>query len=485
MPVYPRATLVVSAAILATLSGVLALPAEAVTGSSWAEAEAIVKRVVPPTFPARDFSITDFGAIGDGRSDCRESIRKAIAACAEAGGGRVVLPRGTYFCDGPVRLASNVDLHLEKGTTLKFGPEPAKYLPPVLTRFEGTLLYAHSPRIYAYQCTNVAITGEGTIDGNGLATREMMQNAGGRGSSGALRKMGADAVPVNQRVYGEGKWLRSSLVQPFECTNVLIENVTLVDSMFWVVHPTLCRNVTVRGIHVNSLNSNNDGCDPDSSVDVLIESCQFNSGDDCIAIKSGRDRDGWTVNRPSENIVIRHCTMTTRHGAICIGSEMSGGVRNVFVEDCQIGSAAAALLFKSNLDRGGVVEHVRVRNITADRVHNGIQFETTYQGYRGGNAPPTFRDFRVDAVNIKLASRTGIRIEGSATIPVRNVLLRDVTVEGAKVPYATRDIADIRFEAVSVNGQQLPEFPPETSDDSAETKPSATGPANTNSQNGE
>jgi polygalacturonase len=436
--------------------------------ASWSdrrEMDAILKRIVAPTFPARDFAVTDFGAVGDGRTDAHAAFAGAIEACASAGGGRVVVPAGIFFCNGPIHLKSNVNLHVSEGATIRFSAEPDAYLPAVLTRFEGTLLYGHSPRIYARGQTNIAITGRGTIDGNARETLALMTSAKGKGNAGDLRKMGAEGVPVEQRVFGAGHWLRPSMIQPFECTNVLIEGVTIIDSTFWIVHPVLCRNVTVRGLKIDSNNANNDGCDPDSSADVLIENCDFHTGDDSIAIKSGRDQDGWKVGRPSENIVIRNCLMRSRHSALCVGSEMSGGVRNVFMEDCRLTDVSSVFYFKANLDRGGLVEHVRARRITAESAREGVvRFETSYHGYRGGNFPPSFRDFVIEDVTCARSAAYGIYVEGVSAAPIRDVTVRRVTVESAKEPLWLRHAEKLQLEHVKINGAELPDSPPPTPD---------------------
>jgi polygalacturonase len=428
---------------------------------AWGEVPAILSRIVAPSFPARDLNIAEFGAVGDGKTDVREAFARTIAACTKAGGGRVIVPAGEFFCDGPIHLASNVNLHVSEGATIKFGAAVARYLPAVLTRFEGTLLYGHSPRIYVRGATNVAITGRGVIDGNARETLALMKDSKERGGSGTLRKMGAEGVPVEQRIFAEGKWLRPSMIQPFECTNVLVEGVTIRDSTFWVVHPVLCRNVTVRGLTVESMNGNNDGCDPDSCSDVLIENCTFRTGDDSIAIKSGRDQDGWKVGRPSENIVIRNVTMGSRHSGVCIGSEMSGGVRNVFVEDCRLQSVSSALYFKANLDRGGLVEHIRARRLQAEKVRDGlVRFETTYQGYRGGNFPPSFRDFVMEDLSCDEATGFAINIEGAEAAPIRDVVIRRATVRQARAATSVKQVVNFRLEQVTVNGTPVTEsFP--------------------------
>jgi polygalacturonase len=440
----------------------------AATGD-WSEATAILKRIVAPTFPARDFPVTDFGAKGDGKTDCRESFANAIAACEKAGGGRVVVPKGNFFCDGPIHLRSNINLHVSEGATITFGGEPARYLPVVLTRFEGTLLHGYSPRIYVRGATNVAITGRGTIDGNARETLALMKESPGRGNPNELRKMGAEGVPVEKRVFGEGRWLRPSMIQPFECTNVLIEGVTLRDSTFWVVHPTLCRNVTVRGITVESNNANNDGCDPDSCSDVLIENCTFHTGDDSIAIKSGRDQDAWKVGRASENIVIRNVVMGSKHNGLCIGSEMSGGVHHVYVEDCRAESVSTAFYFKANLDRGGLVEHVRARRISAVEARDAfVRFETGYHGYRGENHPPSFRDFLFEDLTCKETKAYGIYFEGVPAAPIRDVVVRRAVIEKAAVPLWMKYIENVRFDDVKINGVAQPATPPLTPE--SETK---------------
>ncbi len=270
-------------AACAALTLLLAGRADAATAPDpWDQMHVILKRIVPPTFPAKDFVITDYGAVGDGEKDCRAAIADAIAACTKAGGGRVVVPPGKFYCDGPIHLASNVNFHVSEGATIKFGIQHERYLPAVLTRYEGTVIYGHSPRIYVRGATNVALTGKGLIDGSGRASLDLPRPRGG--GSGTIRALAEKGVPIEKRIYAEGSWVRPSMIQFYECTNVLIEDVKIIDSTFWVVHPVFCKNVTVRGITVESMNGNNDGCDPDSCVDVLIENCTSRTGDDSIAI---------------------------------------------------------------------------------------------------------------------------------------------------------------------------------------------------------
>src|SRR4029453_203804 len=186
--------------------------------------------------------------------------------------------------------------------------------------------------------------------------------------------MSDSGVPVKDRVFGEGHYLRNSFIQPYRSKNILIEGIRIINSPMWEIHPVLSNNVTVRNVTVVSHGPNNDGCDPESSRDVLIENCTFDTGDDCIAIKSGRDGDGRRLHVPSENIIVRNCTMKDGHGGVVIGSEISGDCRNVFVEHCQMDSPNLdrALRFKSNARRGGVIENVHMRHVEIGRVGEAV-----------------------------------------------------------------------------------------------------------------
>src|SRR6266540_2052496 len=262
----------------------------------WDELPRILARIKPPTIPRRDFDVMSFGAVGDNVTDNTDAFHAAIAACSRAGGGRVVVPPGAFLA-GAIEVKSRVNLHLASGSTIRFTRDSNKY-PVVFSRWEGMELMNFSPLIYAVE----------------------------------------KGVPVRDRVFGPGHYLRPQFIQPYRCTNVLIEGVTLLNAPMWQVHPVLCSNVTIKDLSIHSNGPNTDGCDPESCRDVLITNCSFDTGDDCIAIKSGRNADGRRVKVPSENIVIQQCRMTNGHGAITVGSEISAGVRNVFAEDCRVDS---------------------------------------------------------------------------------------------------------------------------------------------------
>lgn len=418
--------------------------------------ESILARIKAPEFPKRDFSITDFGAKAD--EDCTAAIRKAIAACHAAGGGRVVVPKGV-FLTGAVHLKGNVNLHVADGATLRFSPEPAKYLPVVFTRFEGIECMNYSPLIYAFEQENVAITGEGTLDGSANWETWWAWNDKSKGTPTMqvaarqkLDRQGTDGVPVAERTFGEGSFLRPNFIQPYRCRNVLIEGVTIINSPMWEIHPVLCTNVTVRGVTVRSLGTNNDGCDPESCRDVLIEDCLFETGDDCIAIKSGRNNDGRRIGVPSENIVIRRCTMKDGHGGITMGSEISGSVRNVFVSDCKMDSPNLdrAIRFKSNAVRGGVIENIHVRDVKIGRVARAaLSVEFDYEEGANGPHKPVLRDVRIENVTSESSGSVAIMTAFPGAV-IEGVRLKDCTFRGVESADVLKHAGSLTFENVTI-----------------------------------
>jgi polygalacturonase len=437
----------------ATLLGVgMALRAQPSDG--WALVPGILSRIQPPRFPDRDFDIRRHGAVGDGKTDCRDAIAKAVAECSASGGGRVVAPAGTWLSNGPIHLAGNVNLHLEEGSTIRFGTNPADYLPTVLVRWEGTRCHNYSPLIYAYRQNNIAITGRGVFDGQ--ASRfwqewKRQQTA----DQEALRKMGSELTPLEKRTFGAGHYLRPGMFQPYECRNLLIEGVTFQNSPFWTVHPVFCTNVTVRGIRVLPGTTNDDGVDPDSCRDVLIEDCVFDTADDNIAIKAGRDQDAWN-NSPCENVVVRRCTgVRSRANGYCIGSEMSGSVRNVFIEDNKVGDVQSALYVKSNSDRGGAVEGIWMRHNSVDACDWFIKIETDYKGVADHPYPSSYTNFNFENLTCKTARECGIYSVGIAAKPVSGLRFKDITIEKAATPSKIANTRGLEMRNVRVNGKLL------------------------------
>jgi polygalacturonase len=395
---------------------------------AWEEVPGILARIVPPTFPRREFDITKFGAIGDGTNDCTRAFAGAIEACNRAGGGSVMVPAGTYLT-GAIHLKSNVNLHLETNAVIRFSTDPRDFLPVVFSRDVAEMMN-YSPFVYAFEKENVAITGSGTLDGQASKSvwPEWPNQAGPDVEK--LAGMGDREVPVSQRIMGEGHFIRPNFVELVRCRNVLIEGVRVVDSPMWELHPLYCTNVTVRGVDVSSHGKNNDGCDPDSCTDVLIQDCVFDTGDDCIAVKAGRDHDGRRVNLPCQNVVIRDCTFKDGHGGITLGSETAGGLRRVFAEHCEFDSPNLdqALRFKTNPARGGFIENIYIRNCRVKTARSGIYMTMRYasSGATEGNAIPTVHDIDIRDCSFARLTRQPIVIEGwSPTAQITDVTIAD------------------------------------------------------------
>jgi len=434
------------------------------TSARWDQMQAILSRIRLPSFPARDFEITKFGAVGDNRTDNTEAFRKAIAACNSAGGGRVIVPQGE-FVTGAVQLKSNVNLHVNNGATIRFTRDTGKY-PVVLTRFEGVELMNYSPFIYAFEQENIAITGPGTIDGNADAqhwwdwkdrTRVGRTNADAPNDRDKLFQMAERGVPVEERVFGEGHFLRPMFIQPYRSKNVLIEGVTLLNSPMWQVHPVLCQNVTVQHLTIRADGPNTDGCDPESSDGVLIRDNFFSTGDDCIAIKSGRNADGRRLHVPAENIVIQNCHMQDGHGGITVGSEITGGVRNVFADQCQMDSPhlSMAIRIKNNAERGGLLENIHVRNIDVGQVANAaISIDFFYEEGERGNFKPVVRDVSIEKLTTKKA-KYALYLRGFANAPIEDVKISDCDFEGVEATNVLEHVKDVSLYNVKINGKAV------------------------------
>jgi polygalacturonase len=425
----------------------------------WVRAGTIVGAITVPRFPARDFDITKFGAVGDGQASCTDAIRRAIAACTAAGGGRVVVPEGR-FLTGAIRLDSNVNLHLADTATLAFTDDLKQY-PRVFTRWEGVELMNFSPFIYAFEAQNLAITGRGTLDGQADETHWWHWRRPGPGTQGRDRaarnrliEMQAKGVPVARRVFGEQDYLRPNFVQPYRSRNILIDGVTIVNSPMWEIHPVLCESVTVRSVTVRSHGPNNDGCNPESCRNVLIEGCTFDTGDDCIALKSGRNDDGRRLNVPVQDVVIRNCTMKDGHGGVVIGSEISGGARNIFAERCRMDSPQLdrALRIKTNSVRGGLIEGVYMRDVTVGEVAEAVvTINFFYEEGEGGPHLPVVRDIEVRNVTSR-KSQHALLLRGFRNAPISGVRLEDCTFDGVASGDVLENVKGIELKNVRVNG---------------------------------
>ena len=435
-----------------------------------------------PQFAAQDFPITKYGAkSGNTAKKNQKAIQKAIDTCSKKGGGRVIVPAGQKFLTGAITLKSGVNLVVEDGAVLEFAFEPDLY-PIVPTRWEGLDCWNLSPLIYAYQQKDIAITGKGTIDGGG--SREtwwpwvsspkfgfkegMPVHQWKETSRPRLLKSAEDGIPMDERRFTKEDGLRPQLINFNQCERILIEDVTLLRSPFWVIHPLLSTDITVRGVHINNDGPNGDGCDPESCDRVLIENCYFNTGDDCIAIKSGRNNDGREggqgafAGRPSKNIIIRNCKMNNGHGGVVIGSEISGGCQNVYAHDCEMDSPNLdrVLRIKTNSCRGGIIENINMRNVTVGQCGEAVlKINTDYEPKevccRGFY--PTVRNVTMENVTCK-KSKYGVMIVGyedpKQAYTVNNITVRNCQFDGviSKPIHQIGLAQDVKYENLIING---------------------------------
>lgn len=456
-----------------SVSGLVGLPlltglTACVTSRSladWSQADEIRKRVVPPKFPERVFDIRNYGALTTSQ-DNTAAISAAISDCHKSGGGRVLVAGGRYL-SGPIHLLSNVNLHIDDSSTIAFLTDPKAYLPAVHTRWEGMEIMGYSPLVYAFGQTNIAITGKGTLDGQANKTTWWPWKGSNFSSvdwgipgvptqEAARTKLMQDMennLPVAERVYAEGSYLRPTFVQPYKCTNVLIEGVTITNAPFWLLNPVLCENVTVDGVTLSSHGPNSDGCDPESCKNVVIKNCLFDTGDDCIAIKSGRNADGRRINIPSENIVISHCQMRNGHGGVVIGSEISGGVRNVFVEHCVMSSPELerGIRIKTNSIRGGIIENFFIRDIKIGEVQTAIVIDFHYEEGDAGKFTPTVRNVEIRDLSCDKALKV-FQVRGYARSPIENLKMHNCNFKSVKDVGVLEELRGFTSENVMIEG---------------------------------
>jgi polygalacturonase len=439
-------------------------PAEA--RDPWRTADLLRRRIRPPRLPRRDFPITRFGAVGDGVTDCERAFRAAIETCARRGGGRVVVPPGRYLT-GPIRLRSRVDLHVSEGATILFSTDPARY-PNVFTRWQGIECYNYSPFIYAYGARDIAITGGGTLDGQ--ASNAAWWPWSGKAQYGwtpgspkqdddwaALQAMADSGVPVPERVFGVGHYLRPNMIQPYRCRNVLIEGVTIVNSPMWETHPALCQNVLVRDLTVVSHGPNNDGCDPESCRDVLITGCTFDTGDDCIAIKSGRNADGRRVNVPSTHILIEDCDFRDGHGGVTMGSEMTGGISQVFARNLRMSSPNlnTCLRLKTNSMRGGYIHDVHLRDTEVGRLaDSAFQIDFYYDEGPGHPYNPSVSGIDVRNLHVSTTDKV-FDLRGYADDPIEDITLTHCAFDTATSLGRVENVEHLVLTDVTVNGRPV------------------------------
>jgi len=435
------------------------------SGQPLAEMALIRQQIKPPTFKNKDYNILDFGALGDGITKSTAAFKKAIDACNAGGGGRVIVPSGR-FLTGPIYLKSNVNLHLSDSAVIVFSQDTKDY-PLVLTRWEGMDCMNYSPQIYAYHEANIAITGSGTLDGN--ADKNNWWPWKGRAAFGwnkgapkqqqdrdALHVMMKEKRDPRKRIFGEGHYLRPYMLQPYECKNILISGVKMINSPMWFVSPVMCDNLTMEKLHISSKGPNTDGCDPDACKNVLIKDCYFDTGDDCIAIKSGRDEDGRRFGRPAENHIIEGCEMKDGHGGIVIGSEIAGGARNIYAVNCKMDSKNLdrVLRIKTSSSRGGIIENVFLKDITVgsykeSAVHCNMFYENP------GNFMPTIRNIWVENLDVSDGGAYAVWVNAYKQSPVANLRLVNCNIRGVQQPGKIDYVKDMKFEKVRINNKAV------------------------------
>ena len=439
---------------------------------TWAMMDDIVNSVKPPEFPETTFNIIDYGAKPDSTSYNTEAFKKAIAACVEKGGGIVLVPQGKYLT-GAIHLDNNVNLHLEEGAEILFSTNPKDYYPLVPTSYEGVELINYSPLIYASKKNNVAVTGKGVL--NGQASNENWWKWVGKDNYGwekgmpqqkdslnlpRLMEMGQNGTPLNERVFGDNHYLRPNFIEFYECKNVLLEGVKITNAPFWIIHPFKSNNVIVDGVTVESHGPNNDGCDPEYSKNVIIKNCTFNTGDDCIAIKAGRDAEGRRVGIKSENIVVQNCKMIDGHGGVVIGSEMSAGVSNVYVDNCTMDSPNLdrAIRLKTNSRRGGTIDGVYVRNVNVGQVKEAVlKLNMHYATYtdQTGEFIPVIKNIHLENMKVKNGGYYGILAKGYEESPITNVTLKNVIIEKVDEAFSLEHVSNLKLIDTYINGSLM------------------------------
>ena len=436
------------------------------------EYKQIEESILLPQINERKFLITSFGAkTTASAAQNQKIINRVISLASKRGGGKVVIPKGTWNT-GALELKSHVNLVVEEGATLHFSFEPNLY-PLVRTSWEGIACWNYSPCIYAYQAEDIAISGKGTIDGGGNNNTWWPMNGNPKygykegvtkecqrlGSRAKLLKQAEDGVDVDERKFGMGQGLRPQLINFVRCERILVRDVKLINSPFWVIHPLLSKNITVDQVYIWNEGPNGDGCDPEACENVLIQNCIFHTGDDCIAIKSGRNNDGRLWNQPSRNIIIRNCKMEDGHGGVVIGSEISGGCENVYAENCVMDSPNLdrILRIKTNNCRGGLIQNINMRNVKVGQckeavVKINLDYEPKEECYRGFE--PTVRYVNVENVTCE-KSNYGVLIIGREQVEnVTDIHIKDCHFDGVtKQPVKiTGKMKNINFENLFING---------------------------------
>lgn len=431
----------------------------------------ILECVRYPEIP--DFSVdaSTFGIVPDISENQGEKIQKAIDEISGNGGGKLVFPKGVYRT-GSIFLKSHVELHLSSPeTVLSFVFEDLEKNYPVrFSHWEASPCYNYSALIYSFGQTDIALTGPGTLDGGAdhdhwWNFHHQVENSWSSNDAdlqirarAMLRKMNQDGVPVSERVFGDGHYLRPNFIQPIRCERVLLSGFSLRHSPMWQVNPVMCKSVIIENLDICSHGPNNDGCDPESCDGVIIRGCRFDTGDDCISLKSGRDRDGREANIPCRNIYIEDNDFADGHGGIALGSEMSGGIYRVMATGNRFSSPnlTYALRMKTNAKRGGTIEDVILSDSTMDSVHGAAVHGTMlYEDGRQGNDLPVFRNIRIENITAH-GGDYGIFLEAFDEVPITGLELENITIDGAEKALRSMNWENPTVSNVRINGKVFP-----------------------------
>lgn len=447
---------------LRTLRSLLLAGAAVLTLSSFTVSEYDSIKVAAPfpmpaiaiyNFPAKDFSITDYGAKrrgADTEERCiganTEAFRRAMAACHAAGGGRVVVPAGEWP-SGPIHFMSNCNLHLDDSARIRFAADPKYYLPAVEVSWEGMECMNYSPLVYAYKCTNIAITGGGTLSPDMAVWKGWFRRP--KPHMAALARLydwaSFDEPVANRRMAVGENHLRPHLIHFNQCANVLLEDFRIRQSPFWTIHIYRCTGGVARGLDVYAHGHNNDGIDLEMTRNFLVEDCVFDQGDDAVVIKAGRNHDAWRIGQPTENVVIRNCHVRNGHGLLVVGSEISGGIRNVYMHDCVMDNKVMNLFYlKTNRRRGAFIENIYMERVSARTMQRAFAVDTDVL-YQWKDLVPTYKDTVTQIRDIymrdvKCHEVDGIyQINGDKDLPVRNITIENLHVDTVR-KYTTKAV---------------------------------------------
>lgn len=411
-------------------------------------------------------NIMDYGAVKSWEVKSTEAIARAIDAASAAGGGTVVIPAGP-FLTGPIHLKSHITLYVEGGAHVKFSTDFDDYLPMVPSRFEGVEVVNFSPLIYAHKATNIAIKGRGTLDGQGQKWWSFYYEVQKQTADSQKTKWQREFLEMNpdktiSTTVSGGvplDFLRPPMIQPYDCSDVMVEGVFITNSPFWTLSPVYCDNVSIHSVTIRNDEDgpNTDGINPDSCRNVRISDCDISVGDDCITIKSGRDADGRRVGRPAENYTITNCVMANGHGGVVIGSEMSGGVKNITISNCIFDGTDRGIRLKSTRGRGGVVEDIRISNIVMRRIKDqAIRFNMRYTQTDPepiSERTPVFRNIRINGLtgDAKIAGQ----LIGLEELPLEGLSFSDIKLD-SQSGFDLSDVSQIEFRNVIVNTEKGP-----------------------------